>query len=526
MSGAETQQVSTPAGGGSGGSMGYVYLLTTVAALGGLLFGYDTAVIAGAIGFLQKRFALDAVMTGWAVSAVLVGCMAGVALTGGLSDRLGRKKVLLLAAVLFTVSAVGAALATSLRELVVARILGGFAVGAASIASPLYIAEVAPARIRGQLVSLNQIAIIAGMLVVSIVNWLIASPDNEAWNVAAGWRWMFASGGVPALFFLLALFLVPESPRWLTKQGRESEAMVVLTRVGGHTKATAQMIEIKDAITQERPSIPVSWQWPAFGLVAGGLLWLRWFVQRSHAAGALRPLSLAELSVAVLVILICAWLGRLLGKTFHLTVKADFRWAGRIAVVLAILQQVTGINAVLYYAPAIFKSSGAGVTATQALLQTAVLQVVNLAFTLVAIWVVDRAGRKPLLLATSAAMGISLVLLGGAFWLQLPPVWIFAFTLAYVASFAVAMGPVVWVVLAEIFPTRTRGEAMGVATLWLWLACFAVSQTVPWMFQKLREPVTFWTYAAMCVVSLGFVAAFVPETKGKSLEEIERSWRE
>jgi len=450
------------------GSMVYVCLLATVAALGGLLFGYDTAVIAGAIGFLKKEFIIGHyperwvdVLEGWAVANVLVGCMIGASLAGTLSDRFGRKKVLLLSAVLFAVSAVGSAVPENLSQFVVARMLGGFAVGMASMLSPLYIAEVSPAGIRGRLVSLNQIAIISGMLVVSIVNWMIASPEDESWNVATGWRWMFGSETLPALLFFVLLFLVPESPRWLTKQGREDEALAVLARVGGRQRARLEMKEIHDAIARESGSI-----WELF-----------------------RP---------------------------------GIRAALAIAVVLAILQQVTGINAVLYYAPKIFES--AEVTPTQALLQTVALQVVNVLLTLVAIVVVDRGGRKPLLLITSAAMGISLLLLGGAFFLKLGAVWIFVFTLAYVGSFAVAMGPVVWVVLSEIFPTRTRGRAMGVATVSLWVACFAVSQTVPWMFENLGEAVTFWSYATMCVVSFFFVALFVPETKGKTLEEIEQSW--
>jgi SP family arabinose:H+ symporter-like MFS transporter len=444
--------------------MTYVCLLATVAALGGLLFGYDTAVIAGAIDFLQTRFALSPFWKGWAVSNVLVGCMIGAALGGPLSDRFGRKKVLLLAAVLFAVSAVGSAIPRNLAQLVLARMLGGLGVGMASMLSPLYIAEVSPARVRGRLVSLNQITIITGMLVVSIVNWLIAGPpEYESWNVSTGWRWMFASETLPAAAFLVCLLFVPESPRWLTKQGRQAEALTVLTRVGGSRRAKLEMGEIQDAIAHE-----------------GG--------------------SISEL------------------------LRPGIRTALGIAVVLAILQQVTGINAVLYYAPGIFRSSGAEVTATQALLQTVALQAVNLLFTLIAIWVVDRGGRKPLLLITSAAMGVSLVLLGGAFHLKLPAVWVFGFTMVYVASFAIAMGPVVWVVLSEIFPTRTRGRAMGVATVSLWVACFAVSQTVPWMFQHLGEAASFWSYATMCLVSFVFVVLFVPETKGKTLEEIERSW--
>jgi sugar porter (SP) family MFS transporter len=445
----------------AGGSMAYVMLLTSVAALGGLLFGYDTAVIAGAIKYIKIQFALDEVMEGWAVSNVLVGCMIGAAFAGMLSDRFGRKKVLLASAVFFAVSAVGSALARNMTEFVAARMLGGFAVGAASMLSPLYIAEASPAHVRGRLVSLNQIAIITGMLVVSIANWLIASPVDESWNAQFGWRWMLGSETLPALLFFSCLFFVPESPRWLTKQGRESEALAILARVGGAQQATEEMKEIQDAIAHE-------------------------------------------------------------GKSIRELFRPGIRVAMVIALGLAILQQVTGINAVLYYAPKIFESSR--VTPTQALLQTVAVQSVNLLLTLVAIWVVDRRGRKPLLLTTSAAMGISLLLLGQAFSMDLSPAWVFAFTLAYVGSFAVAMGPVVWVVLSEIFPTRTRGRAMSVATVALWIACYCIAQTVPWMFEHLGKPITFWGYALMCLVALVFVLVFVPETKGKTLEEIERSW--
>ncbi len=443
------------------GSLGYVLLLAAVAALGGLLFGYDTAVIAGAIKYLTSHFQLDEVSEGWAVSNVLVGCMIGAATAGPLSDRLGRKKVMILAAGLFALSALGSALPKAFWQLVAARMLGGFAVGAASILSPLYIAEVSPPAIRGRLVSLNQITIITGMLVVSLVNWRIASPLDESWNVAFGWRWMFASETLPAALFLLCLMLVPESPRWLAKQGRRDQSLAILTRISGARRAQAEMAEIEQAIAQE-------------------------------------------------------------GARFRELFKPGIRAALAIAVVMAVLQQVTGINAVMYYAPKVFES--AQVSPTQALAQTVAVQVVNLALTLVSLWLVDRVGRRPILLATSAAMGVSLALLGAAFHLELASGWVFLFTLLYVGSFALAMGPVVWVVLAEIFPTRTRGRAMAVATVALWIACFAVSQTVPWMFDHLGQAQTFWTYGIMCAVSLVFVWAFIPETKGKTLEQIERSW--
>lgn len=444
------------------GSTAYVYLLASVAALGGLLFGYDTAVISGAIGFMEECFRLDAIQKGWVASCALVGCIAGAAAAGFLSDWLGRKRVLLLAALCFLVSALGAAVPRNVTEFVLARLLGGLGIGMASMLSPLYIAEVAPARIRGRMVSLNQLAIVSGMVVVYYVNSLIANQGDDAWNVAVGWRWMFGSGALPAVFFFVLLFLVPESPRWLTERGRESEALAVLERVGGREEAAAQMQEIRSVLAQESGS-------------------LGQFFQR----GMRRPLT--------------------------------------IALVLAVLQQITGINVVLYYAPEIFKT--AGVQATRAIGDTVTVGVVNMLFTLVAIWMVDRLGRKPLLLIGSASMGVSLALLGAAFAArQFEGPWVLLCTLGYVAAFAMAMGPVVWVIMAEIFPTQIRGRAMSIATVCLWMACYAVSQTFPWMLKHLEGPLTFWFYAGMCLAAVVFIAVYVPETKGRTLEEIERSW--
>jgi sugar porter (SP) family MFS transporter len=443
-------------------SLAYVYLLAFVAALGGLLFGYDTAVISGAIGFMEEHFHLDEIQKGWVASCALLGCILGAAGAGVLSDAVGRKKVLLLSAVLFTISALGAALPTSVAQFVVARILGGLGIGMASMVSPLYIAEVAPARIRGRMVSLNQLAIVSGMVVVYYVNSLIANLGDNAWNVASGWRWMFASGALPAAMFFLLLFLVPESPRWLTERGREDEALRVLERVGGREEALAQMQEIRQVLAQE--------------------------------SGSLAQLFAPGLRVPLV-----------------------------IALALAVLQQITGINVVLYYAPEIFKT--AGVKATQAIGDTVTVGVVNMLFTLVAIWMVDKLGRKPLLLIGTVGMGVSLALLGGAFAGQhVQGPWVLLCVLGYVAAFAMAMGPVVWVIMAEIFPTQIRGRAMSIATVCLWVACYGVSQTFPWMLKHLHGPATFWFYAGMCLLAVLFVAGYVPETKGKTLEEIERSW--
>lgn len=338
------------------GSAGYVWRVTVVAALGGLLFGYDTGVISGAIEYLQVFFSLNADMKGWAASSALVGCIIGACFAGALSDALGRRKVLLLSAVLFTVSALWSAFPRSLSEFAIARMLGGFGVGAASMLSPLYIAEIAPAGIRGRLVSVNQLAIVFGFLVVYFVNMLVAQwgerTGGEAWNIAQGWRWMFGSETLPAALFMVLLFFVPESPRWLVKRGRTEEARQILARVGGAARAEIELAEIADAIAHEERSVKQ----------------------------LLRP---------------------------------GLRVAMMIGIALAILQQITGINAVLYYAPALLATTGLGAAA--AIAQTVIVGVVNVSFTLVAIAVVDRVGRKALLLIGSVGMGLSMFLLGGAF---------------------------------------------------------------------------------------------------------------
>jgi sugar porter (SP) family MFS transporter len=443
------------------GRTGYVLLLTVVAALGGLLFGYDTAVIAGAIDYLTEHFRLSPELKGWATSNILLGCALGAAVAGPLADYLGRRWVLVLAANFFAISAVGTAIPATLTQFVLARMLGGLAVGAAAIVSPLYIAEISPAHLRGRLVALQQIAIISGMVVVAVVNWLIALQGDHAWNVVTGWRWMFGSETLPAVLFLACLTLVPESPRWLIKMGRTEEALAVLTRLAGAERAKWEAEDIQRTVAEET----------------------------GRLSELLRP---------------------------------GYRRILVIGVILAILQQVTGINAIFYYTPSIFRSSGS--TDIWALFWTIITQAVNLSFTLVAIAVVDRLGRKPLLLLTSTAMGISLVLLGWAFYRQLPNAWVVVFIQLYMASFAVGMGPVVWVVLAEMFPTRTRGLAMGIATVALWLADFLITQTAPMMYAAWGPASAFWTYAVMCVACLVFVLLFVPETKGKTLEEIERSF--
>lgn len=451
---------------GSGSTL-YVALVTMVAALGGLLFGYDTAVIAGAIGFLQTHFDLDATMKGWAAACALLGCVVGVSFAGVFSDKLGRKKTLVLAGLLFLVSSVGTALPKDFIIFVVFRILAGVGVGIASMASPMYIAEITPARIRGRMVSVNQFAIVTGMLIIYFVNYFISLQGDEVWNVSTGWRWMFASGVLPSALFLALLTLVPESPRWLVERGKREKAESILIKVGGSAFAGAELVSIEEALSQE-------------------------------------PASLSQLF------------------------EPGLRRVLMIGIALAILQQVTGINVFLYYGPEIFKQLGSGVDV--AMLQTVVVGAVNLSFTVFAIWTVDRIGRRPLMIVGAAGMGLSLVAIGLAAQYQAISLWVLLFMLSYIACFALSVGPVTWVLLSEIFPTKIRGRAMSIATFCLWSANFVVSQTFPmmdenaWLLSRFNHGFPFYVYAGFCLVLVLTIWKAVPETKGRSLEEIERSW--
>lgn len=450
------------------GSAVYLTRVCLVATLGGLLFGYDTAVISGAIGYLQEHFNLDAATKGWAASSALVGCFIGVAVAGVLSDRFGRRRTLIISAVLFFISAVGSALPRTLTEFVLYRLLGGLGVGAASMTSPMYIAEISPARIRGRMVSINQFAIVFGMLVVYFVNYFIQGLGDDAWNTATGWRWMFGSESIPALLLFVCLFFVPESPRWLTRQGRDDKARAILRRVAGPAHADREMEEIRTTLSMESGSVAQLFR-PGMRIVLG------------------------------------------------------------IGIALAVLQQVTGINVFLYYAPEILRSV-AGAQMDLALLQTILVGAVNLIFTVLAIWIVDKVGRKPLMIIGAAGMGGCLAAIGLASKAQTIGPWLLVFMLGYIACFALSVGPVTWVILSEIFPTKVRGRAMAIATFLLWVANFIVSQTFPmmdenpWLVETFNRGFPFLLYAAFCVVLVVVVWKWIPETKGKSLEEIERMW--
>jgi len=452
------------------GSLSKKYLIgiCLVATLGGLLFGYDTGVINGSIKFVQIKYGLNAAMKGWAASSALLACMFGAMLAGPVSDRFGRRKVMILSALLFLISAVGSALPRNITEFIIFRFIGGLGVGAASMVSPMYIAEVSPARIRGRMVSLNQLAIVGGMLVVYFVNFFIAGLGDQAWNVTSGWRWMFGSESIPAIILLILAFFIPESPRWLIKQGRKDEALKILAKIDGHAFAVTETERIGAAVSYESGS---------------------------------------------------------LAQLFH----PGMRMILIIGVVLAVLQQVTGINVFLYFGSDIFEQLG-GDNMNAALLQQIIVGATMMLFTLVAIWSVDKVGRKPLMLIGAIGMGISLFAMGMYGVMHSTGMWLLIVILVYIASFSLSVGPVVWVILSEIFPTKIRGRAMAIATLALWLANTIVSQTFPMMdenkvlIDKFNHGFPFFVYGAFCIVLVLFMWKLVPETKGKSLEEIESFW--
>lgn len=442
---------------------GFIIKVSVVAALGGLLFGYDTAVIAGAIGYLQTKFSLSPAMVGWAASSAIWGCILGASLAGYLSDRIGRKKVLIITAVLFFVSSLGAAIPSNLTQFVLARFVGGVGIGAASMLSPLYISEIAPAKNRGTLVSLYQLAIVIGINLIYFVNLKIASFGDAQWNVDLGWRYMLASGILPALLFLILLFTVPESPRWLTKKKRVSEALDTLEKVNGKEKAAEVLDEIKAALSEETGTI---------------------------------------------------------GELF----KPGLRMAMIVGIFLALFSQITGINAIIYYAPEIFKSIGFG--ADSALLQTVLIGVINTLFTFVALWLIDRSGRRSLLVWGVTGMIVCLLGTGLCFYFNITQgPWLLLFILAYIACFASSLGPIPWVIISEIFPTKTRGIAMSFCTVVLWIGVLAITQFTPILLQNVGGAVTFWIFMINSIILLIFTVRMIPETKQRTLEEIEKSWK-
>lgn len=441
----------------------YLLAACLVAALGGMLFGYDTGVINGSLQFVEARFDLSPGMKGFAASSALLACIPGAILAGLFGDLIGRKRTLMISGFLFLVSAIGTALPNDIQTFIFFRIIGGIGVGAASMTSPMYIAELAPARIRGRLVSLNQFAIIGGMLIVYFVNYFIANPDDMAWNTSTGWRWMFGSEALPAAALLLLSFFIPETPRWLCMRGRVREASDILERINGKEKAAREIQSIQEALTEQK---------------AG-------FAQ--------------------------------------LFTPGHFKLLG-LGLALAFLQQATGINVFLYFGSEIFGSLG-GEKVDAALLQQVIVGAANLIFTVIAIWTVDIVGRKPLMMIGATGMGVSLFAMGFAGVRGETDSGLLFWVILYIASFALSLGPVVWVLLSEIFPNKIRSLAMATCTVFLWLTNSVVSQTFVMMDQnealveRYNHGFPFFIYGSLCVVTVIFVWFCLPETKGRTLEE-------
>ncbi len=433
----------------------YLILIALVAALGGLLFGFDTAVISGTTPFLQPYFNLDDIALGWTVSSLLFGCIIGVMSAGKPGDMFGRRNTLMGAALLFFISAIGSALATNLVFFITFRIFGGIAVGVASMLSPMYISEISPAKQRGTLVSLNQLAIVIGILLAFYSNYLLAGTGENSW------RWMLAVMGAPAFLFLITLFFVPESPRWLVQKGKRDLAYTVLKKINGKEIADIEILSIENSISNQKEG------------------------------------------------------------SYKEVFSANMRPILFVGVFLAVFSQITGINSIMYYAPVIFKSLGNGIDSS--LIQTAIIGGVNLLFTIVAIWLIDKWGRKPLLISGVVGMTISLTAVTIAYFMnKLEGYLIFFFILTYIASFAASLGPATWVVVSEIFPNRMRSKAMSVAVVALWAVNFLVTLLFPVVLNRLGGGVAFLIFDVMCVILLLFVIFKLPETKGKSLEELEK----
>ena len=458
----------------------YVIFLASVAALGGFLFGYDTAVISGTIGSVSAQFSLNDVSTGWYVGCALVGSILGVAVAGKLSDHFGRKGVLLFSAVLFTSSGIGCMFSESVSDLVIYRIIGGLGIGVASVISPLYISEISLSRYRGTLVSLYQLAITVGFVGAYLVNYAISehAVHMKELGITSGfwakfvvnetWRGMLGAEALPALLFFMILFFIPESPRWLVIKSKEVAALKTLRRIYGSAKADEQVADLQNLVQSEEKS---DWK---------------------------------------------------------ILFQPGFRIALFIGVSLAILGQFMGVNAVLYYGPSIFQQTG--LSEGDSLLYQVIVGLVNFGSTILAMVVIDKIGRKKLVYYGVSGMIVSLLLIGFYFTLNkasnvVPPITLLILIMIYIFSCAISICVVIWVLLSEMYPARVRGLAMSAAGFSLWIGTFLIGQLTPWLMTTLSPAGVFWLFGLMCLPYLYITWKFVPETTGKSLEDIERMWQ-
>jgi SP family arabinose:H+ symporter-like MFS transporter len=438
-------------------------MVTLVAATGGFLFGYDTAVINGANQYLKAHFGLSPIQEGIAGASAILGCIPGAMFAGFLSDRFGRRKVLFLCAILYAVSGLLSAIPRTFIEFLAARFISGLGIGASSMIIPVYIAELAPAARRGRLGSLFQFGIVLGIFLTLFINARIQGLGDDAWNASQGWRWMLAAEVAPAIILVALLFFVPESPRWLLGVGREAEARGILESVGGPDHAEQEIVAVRSVLGEED--------------------------------------------------------GRF-GELF----QPRFRKPLFIAILLMMFSQFSGINAIMYYSTKIFATAGVGVK--DSFTSSMIVGLVNVLFTFVAMAFVDRAGRRALLLIGLSIQVVALATVGWMFRAGYSGLPLLLAILAYIGAFAMALGPIPWILCSEIFPTRVRGRAMSLATFTIWTSCYIVAQTFPMLNDNpsIGPATTFWVYGAFSLAGLIFVRLAVPETKGRSLEEIERSW--
>lgn len=441
---------------------GFIYFICLVSAMGGLLFGYDWVVIGGAKIFYEQFFGIagDPAMQGLAMSIALAGCLIGALTSGMLADKLGRKPLLLLSALIFVLTAYGTGAFSNFQYFLLARFGGGIAIGIASGLSPMYIAEVAPASIRGKLVSLNQLTIVIGILAAQIVNWLLVS-DDTAWNVAMSWRWMFWSAAFPALAFLVLAAFIPESPRWLAMKGRRERATQILTRIGGNTYAQSELSSLQNDMENKQKQ--------------GGL---------------------------------------------SLLFSKPYRRVLTLGIIVAMFQQWCGTNVIFNYAQEVFQSAGYDVDNT--FINIVVTGIANLVFTFVAIYTVDRLGRRALMLLGAGGLAGIYLILGTCYYFEVSGIFMVVLVVAAIACYAMTLGPVTWVLLSEIFPNKVRGVAVATGTFALWVASFILTYTFPFLNKALGTAGTFWIYTAICAAGLVFFLFRMPETKGKSLEQLEK----
>lgn len=451
---------------------GFILGISIVSAMGGLLFGYDWVVIGGAKPFYERFFEISnsPALQGWAMSSALIGCMAGAIFSGGLSDRYGRKRLLILSGAIFIVSALGTGAANHMTPFILYRLLGGVAIGMASNLSPMYIAEIAPSKDRGKFVSINQLTIVIGILAAQVANMLIAkdvptgATDTDilnSWNGQQGWRWMFWAEIIPASLFFLLMFLIPESPRWLAKRGYTDKARSVLLKIGSTSFADQALNEISDSLKNDTKKVNYK------ALFAPGM------------------------------------------KKILL-----------IGIVLAVFQQWCGINVIFNYAEEIF--SAAGYAVNDIMLNIVITGSVNLVFCFIAMYTVDKLGRRPLLLFGAGSLAIIYAVMGTLFFFEVKGLPLLILVILAIAAYSMTLAPVVWVVLSEIFPNRIRGAAMAVGTLALWSACFILTYTFPLLNDGLGASGTFWLYGVICVLGFIFILKKLPETRQKSLEQIEK----